>query len=99
LALGKQKSHTCGLTGAFGRFNVSSSSATTVASVIKYGMMAIMSITFMTSLQKFNLFGHARNLNTHKIDTTTSDWFGLKIHTDSAIEKPRARERKREGDL
>lgn len=56
------QSLTWGLTGAFGRFNVSSSSATTVPNVMKYGMMAIMSITFMTSLQKCNLFGHARNL-------------------------------------
>lgn len=53
---------TCGLTGAFGRFSVSSSSATTVANVIKYGMMAIISMTFITSLKKFNLFGQAKNL-------------------------------------
>jgi hypothetical protein len=53
---------TCGLTGAFGRFNVSSSSAITVANVIKYGMIAIMSIIFMTSLKKFILLGQARNL-------------------------------------
>lgn len=41
---------------------MSSSSATTVANVIKYGMMAIISITFITSLKKFNLFGQAKNL-------------------------------------
>lgn len=51
----------CGETGARGRFRVSSFSATTVARVMKYGMMAIMSIMFMTSLKKLNLFGHAKN--------------------------------------
>lgn len=51
----------CGDTGARGRFKVSSSSATTVAKVIKYGIMAIISIMFMTSLKKLNLFGHAKN--------------------------------------
>lgn len=51
----------CGDTGARGRFSVSSSSATTVASVMKYGMMAMMSIIFMTSRKKLNLFGHAKN--------------------------------------
>lgn len=56
---------TCGLTGALGRFNVSSSSATTVARVIKYGMMAIISITFMTSPKNTNLSGHAINLYFH----------------------------------
>lgn len=50
----------CGLTGARGRFRVSSSSATTVANVIKYGMIAMMSIMFITSRKKFSLFGHAR---------------------------------------
>lgn len=42
---------------------MSSSSATTVASVMKYGMIAIISITFITSLKKFNLFGQAKNLS------------------------------------
>lgn len=51
----------CGETGALGRFNVSSSSATTVARVIKYGIMAIMSIMFITSLKKLNLLGQAKN--------------------------------------
>lgn len=51
----------CGDTGARGRFRVSSSSATTVAKVMKYGIMAMMSIMFMTSLKKLNLLGHARN--------------------------------------
>lgn len=50
----------CGETGALGRFKVSSSSATTVARVMKYGMIAIMSIIFITSLKKLNLFGHAK---------------------------------------
>lgn len=51
----------CGETGARGRFSVSSSSATTVARVMKYGMIAIISIIFITSLKKLNLFGHAKN--------------------------------------
>lgn len=51
----------CGLTGALGRFSVSSSSATTVARVIKYGMIAMMSMMFITSRQKLNLLGQARN--------------------------------------
>lgn len=51
----------CGETGALGRFKVSSSSATTVANVMKYGIIAIMSIMFITSLKKLNLFGQAKN--------------------------------------
>lgn len=51
----------CGDTGALGRFSVSSSSATTVARVMKYGIMAIISMIFITSLKKLNLFGQARN--------------------------------------
>lgn len=50
----------CGETGARGRFRVSSSSATTVAKVMKYGMIAMMSIMFITSRKKFILLGHAR---------------------------------------
>lgn len=48
------------LTGARGKLRVSSSSATTVAKVIKYGMIAMISIKFMTSRKKCNLLGHAR---------------------------------------
>lgn len=58
----------CGLIGALGRLTISSSSsAMTVANVIKYGMIAIISIMFITSRKKFNLFGHAKNLidNSH----------------------------------
>jgi len=43
-------------------FSVASSSATTVANVMKYGMIAMMSIMFITSRKKFSLFGQARNL-------------------------------------
>lgn len=51
----------CGFWGALGKFIVgSSSSAITVASVMKYGMMAIISIVFITSLKKCNLLGQAR---------------------------------------
>lgn len=50
----------CGLTGALGKFSVSSSSATTVARVMKYGMIAMMSMMFITSRKKLNLFGQAR---------------------------------------
>lgn len=51
----------CGFCGALGRFIVgSSSSAITVARVMKYGMMAIMSIVFITSLKKCSLLGQAR---------------------------------------
>ena len=58
----------CGLSGALGTLTISSSSsAITVAKVIKYGMIAIISIIFITSRKKFNLFGQARNLidNSH----------------------------------
>ena len=50
----------CGLTGAFGSSGISSSSAITVPSVIKYGMMAMISMKFITSRKKFSLFGQAR---------------------------------------
>ncbi len=53
----------CGLIGALGKLTISSSSsAMTVAKVIKYGMMAMMSMIFMTSRKKFSLFGQAKNL-------------------------------------
>lgn len=50
----------CGLTGALGSLSLSSSSAITVAKVMKYGMIAIMSMIFMTSRKKLSLFGQAR---------------------------------------
>lgn len=50
----------CGLTGAFGSLSWSFSSATTVPRVMKYGMIAIMSMIFMTSRKKFSLLGQAR---------------------------------------
>lgn len=52
----------CGLTGARTMLPLVSSSATTVASVMKYGMIAMISIMFITSRKKFSLFGQARNL-------------------------------------
>lgn len=51
----------CGFCGALGKFIVgSSSSAITVANVMKYGIIAIISIVFITSLKKCNLLGQAR---------------------------------------
>lgn len=50
-----------GITGGLGAIS-SSFSATIVARVIKYGMMATRSIMFMMSLLNSILLGHARNL-------------------------------------
>lgn len=55
-------SFSCALTGAIGKNIKSSSSATTVARVMKYGMMAMMSMMFIMSLRKLALFGHEMNL-------------------------------------
>lgn len=50
----------CGLTGAFGKFISFSLPAITVPNVMKYGMIAMISMKFIRSRKKLSLFGQAR---------------------------------------
>ena len=68
-----------GATGALGPIS-SSFSATIVARVMKYGMMATRSIMFMISLLNSILLGHARNL-------TNSSNVNQMIHNVSTMKK------------